>query len=57
MNYILRKIEKKTYINSFSFFLLKKNIYMLKDVLNYKFFIKNNNINIIKKFLRESGLI
>jgi hypothetical protein len=65
MNYILKKIEKKIFINYFNFFFFfinKKKIYLFYDV--FSFYFKNNNIFffkdsifILKKYLKESGLI
>lgn len=66
MNYILKKIEKKIYINyiknNFYFFIFKKKLIFLVNILDFKIDIKNIlkkklNISIIKKYLIESGLI
>ena len=57
MSYILKKIEKKIYINNyFFFFIFKDKFYLFLKFLNLNFFFnKLNFIFIIKKYLKESG--
>lgn len=64
MNYISKRIEKKTYINCFnSFFIIlkRKKFFLFYDIYNFYFknnniFILKNSIFIFKKYLIESGL-
>jgi hypothetical protein len=56
MNYILKKIEKKIYINNLLLLLLKK-IYIFQNIIFFNFSLNFKFKNFIKKFLLESGLI
>ncbi len=61
MNYILKKIEKKIYINNYFFnyyffFILKNKFYLFFNILSFDI-IFNKSFFIIKKYLKESGLI
>ena len=61
MNYILKKIEKKIYINNYFFnyyffFILKNKFYLFFNILSFNFNF-NKSIVFIKKYLKESGLI
>lgn len=61
MNYILKKIEKKIYINNhffnyYFFFILKNKFYLFFNILSFNF-ILNKSFFIVKKYLKECGLI
>lgn len=56
MSYILKKIEKKIYINNLILFLLKK-IYIFQNIIFFNFSLNLKFKNFFKKFLLESGLI
>lgn len=58
MSYILKKIEKKIFINKFFFLLIKKKkllFYKNFFFLNFKF--NKDFINILKKYMKENGFI
>jgi len=60
MNYMLKKIEKKIYINNcfynyYYFFIFKKKVYLFHKCLSFNFFL--DNLLFIKKYLKESGFI
>jgi hypothetical protein len=61
MNYILKKIEKKVYINNNNFLILNiiknKNMYELLFSNSIRIILKFNNIFDIKNYLIESGII
>jgi hypothetical protein len=61
MNYILKKIEKKVFINNKNFIILniikKKYIYEIIFLKQISIKLKFNNILSIKNYLIESGII
>lgn len=58
MNYILKKIEKKIYINNFFYLLIfKKKIFFLRNIFLKNFLLKKEFLNIIKNYLKENGFI
>ena len=59
MNYILRKIEKKIYINNiffnyYFFYIFKKEIFLFYGIFSFNF-IFGKSIFFIKKYLSECG--
>ena len=58
MNYILKKIEKKIFINNFFFLLIKKEkLFFLKNFYYYNLQFNKYSIYILKKFMKENGFI
>jgi hypothetical protein len=58
MNYILKKIEKKIFINNFFFLIIKKEkIFFYKNFFFFNLQFNKNSINILKKYIKENGFI